>query len=730
MEKIRYIDPTIGNVGDEDSDYSHGGGKTHPGACLPGGCVQLCADTVTGGDNGTGYNYCQSTIEGFSVIRMSGIGWYGDLGNFQVMPVVGETDLRSGTNEFFPLKKGETGWRSEFSHEREKATAGFYSVYLDRYDISVKATVTPHCGMLSFNYPSDKNAKLIFNLSRRIGGRVDNVKIKLIDHKHFEGTIYCSPKGGGFGHGHGKIAYNLHFYCELSADYKSAEFFENEEFIPFSEEKEGEDVGLMLTFDERDVTLKVAISYVDIKGAKQNFDAEVEGRSFEDILASAEKTWENAMSCISIDTDDETDKTLFYTCLYHTLLDPRICADTDGRYCITDGSVKEDKDFVQRTVFSGWDVYRSEFPLLTLIDPEIVNDEVNSLISIALLQNSSFPRWELLGINAGCMVGDPGINIVADAYIKGIRNYDVSKAYEISKAASTGAEELFGKEFTCIRKDGVFLNENGFKPELLSVTLEELLSNFTLSEFAKALGKDDDAQFFRETACKYPVNYNPETGFMGPKYADGTFMPLDEFEYDTDGCVESNIYQQSWFVPFDINGLAELFGRQRFIELLEKHFDKADFSALWNDDYNHSNEPCHNLTHYFNYFGLPERTQYWTRRVQKEAYRLGAFGFCGNEDVGQLSAWYVLSAIGLAQVCPAVPVYDINSPLFRSSQLRLNKKYHSCSVAESFTVECDKDPLEYPFIAEAYYNGKKLDEMKISYSQITGGGKLQLIMKK
>jgi predicted alpha-1,2-mannosidase len=328
------------------------------------------------------------------------------------------------------------------------------------------------------------------------------------------------------------------------------------------------------------------------------------------------------------------------------------------------------------------------------------------------------------------MVGDPGINIVADAYIKGIRNYDVSKAYEISKAASTGAEELFGKEFTCIRKDGVFLNENGFKPELLSVTLEELLSNFTLSEFAKALGKDDDAQFFRETAYKYPVNYNPETGFMGPKYADGTFMPLDEFEYDTDGCVESNIYQQSWFVPFDINGLAELFGRERFIELLEKHFDKADFSALWNDDYNHSNEPCHNLTHYFNYFGLPERTQYWTRRVQTEAYRLGAFGFCGNEDVGQLSAWYVLSAIGLAQVCPAVPVYDINSPLFRSSQLRLNKKYHSCSVAESFTVECDKDPLEYPFIAEAYYNGKKLDEMKISYSQITEGGKLQLIMKK
>lgn len=730
MRLSEYIDPTIGNVGEADNDYSHGGGKTHPGACLPGGCVQLCADTCTYGDNGTGYNYFQNTIEGFSFNRMSGIGWYGDLGNLQIMPVTGETDLRSGTNEFFPLKKGKTGWRSEFTHEKEKATAGCYSVFLDRYSISARATVTPHCGVLEFTYPDVDDKKLIFNFSRRIGGKADMVKVDIVDATHLEGVLEFSPKGGGFGHGHGKIEYKLYFRCELSVPYKTAEFFENEEFVPFDTLKTGEDLGLILSFDtEEKVTLKTSISYVDIDGAKRNFD-EVADKSFDQIHAMAVEEWERVLSCATIETDNVTDKILFYTCLYHVLLDPRICADADGRYTAADGTVKKDTDYIQRTVFSGWDVYRSEFPLLTLIDPETVNDEINSLLSIALAKNSSFPRWELLGINAGCMVGDPAINIIADAYIKGIRNYDVEKVYEIAKAGSVGAETLFGKPFSCMRKDCNFLNENGFKPELLSVTLEELLSNFTLSEFAKALGKHEDAEFFLETAKKYPVNYNPETGFMGPRYKDGSFMPLDEFEYDTDGCVESNIYQQSWFVPYDVNGLARVFGEERFVDLLEKFLEKADFSDLWNDDYNHSNEPCHNLTHYFNYMGLPERTQYWTRRVQKEAYRLGALGFCGNEDVGQLSAWYVLSALGFAQVCPAVPVYEINSPLFRSYTFRLNKKYHSCEVSDVFSVECNNDPLEYPYIEEIYLNGQRLEGTSITYAQITAGGKLEFIMKK
>ncbi len=730
MKISEYIDPTIGNVGDEQSQTMHGGGKTHPGACLPGGAVQLCADTVTGGDNGTGYNFCDNTVEGFSFNRLSGIGWYGDLGNLQVMPVTGETDLRSGTNEFFPLKKGKKGWRSEFSHENETATAGLYSVFLDRYSVGVKATVTPHCGFLSFTYPETDSARLIFNFSRRIGGKADFEAVKIIDNTHLQGSISCSPAGGGFGHGQGKIAYKFYFYCEFSKPFKTSRFFVDEAFTDDKNELSGEDVGLLLDFgSERDITLKAAISYVDLDGAKNNFTQEVQNKTFDKAYNEAVAEWENALSVADIETENETDKILFYTCLYHTLLDPRVSADADGRYTAADGTVKKDESYTQRTVFSGWDVYRSEFPLLTLISPETVNDEINSLLSIATAKNSSFPRWELLGIDSGCMVGDPAINILADAYIKGIKNYNAELAYKFARAGSVGQTELFGKPFNCIRDDCGFLNENGFKPELLSVTLEELLNNFALSRLAEDMGKSKDAEFFAATAKKYPVNFNPKTGFMGRKNPDGSFMPVEDEEYEWRGCVESNVYQQSWFVPYDINGLAEIFGRERFVALLENLFEKADFTALWNEDYNHSNEPCHNLTHYFNRVGLPRRTQYWTRRVQKEAYRLGAYGFCGNEDVGQLSAWYVLSALGFAQICPAVPIYDVNSPLFKSATLRLNKKYHSCKISESFTVECDRDPLKYPYIKELYLNGTRLERTYLTYSEITDGGKLNFIME-
>ena len=192
--------------------------------------------------------------------------------------------------------------------------------------------------------------------------------------------------------------------------------------------------------------------------------------------------------------------------------------------------------------------------------------------------------------------------------------------------------------------------------------------------------------------------------------------------------MESNIFQQSWFVPYDVEGLSNLFGRERFVQLLERLFSRADFSKLWNEDYNHSNEPCHNLTHYFSMVGLPHRTQYWTRRIQKEAYRLGAFGFCGNEDVGQLSGWYVLSALGFAQVCPASPEFYLNTPLFREAQIHLNPVYHSCTISKQFVVECDKNPLKYPYIQEIFLNGQKLERPYLTYEEITSGGKLELIL--
>ena len=722
MGNALYVDTMIGTVGDGQIEKSHGGGKTYPGACVPGGMVQLSPDTVSGGDNGSGYNYCHNTVEGFSFNRMSGIGWYGDLGNIQVMPVTEDTDLRSGSNEELPFRSGTVGWKSAFSHENEKSRAGYYSVMLERYGVLAECTASEHAGFLKFTYPQDAEKKIIINFSRRIGGKADYQKIDVISDRKIEGHIKCTPAGGGFGHGHGGIFYDVYFVMEFSHPFIGKRFFDNEEF---TDSAEGEDLGVFLDFSKEiiePIAIKCAISYVDIDGARRIFSAECENSGFDATAENALAKWEDVFSCIKVSGTNEVDLKLFYTCLYHVLLDPRTMADVDGRYKIN-YEIFENTDYKQRTVFSGWDVYRSEFPLLSIIRPDMLRDEINSLLKIAELNNSSFPRWELMGINAGCMVGDPGLIVVADAVIKGIDTYDNEMAYKVSKASSICAKELDGKKFSSIRPDCRAYLDGCYVPEKLSDTLEYLLADFTMARFAEAMGKADDAEFFMNRANRYGENYNESLQFMAPRKENGEFV-FEQDRYDDDGTVESNIFQQSWFVPYDVVGLSRLFGEQRTVELLEEFFERADLKSLWNDDYNHSNEPCHNITHYFSLLGLPERTQYWTRRVQKEAYRTGAYGFCGNEDVGQLSAWYVLSALGFAQVCPADPKYYINTPLFKETEIKLDRRFHPCGVSDTLRIRCDKDPLDFPYISSVKLNGAEVKNFCLTYEEITNGGEL------
>lgn len=728
--KAKYIDPITGTVGDIQTDSIHGGGKTHPGACTPGGMVQLSPDTVTGGDNGTGYNYCHDTIEGFSFNHMSGIGWYGDLGNLQVMPVIGDTDLRSGSNEEIPFTKGTEGWKSKFAHDNEVAKAGYYSVFLERYGITAEATACEHAGLLRFTYPKDGEAGIIFNFSRRIAGNADYQEIKLIGNDCIEGHIICTPDGGGFGRGYGKVSYDFYFVCKLSESAKEMRFFSNEEYADEKlTEFSGKDVGLKVTFENpmsNSLVLKCGISYTDLDGARNNLNSECTDFDFDKKTVEAFSSWDKACDIVKIESNDETELKKFYTCLYHALLDPRTATDADGRFTI-DGKTFSSEDYKQRTMFSGWDVYRSEFPLLTVIRPDMIHDEINSLIKIADIKNSSFPRWELMGNDSRCMVGDPGLLIIADAYLKGIDTFDVEKAYQIALASSKGKKELNGREFKSLYPDSKQYAEQAYVPGSLSETLEFLAADYAMSRFAKKAGHSEDAKYYMSRVKKYSENYNESLGFMAPRDEEGNFLPIAD-EYIEKGCVESNIFQQSWYAPYDIEGLCDLFGRERAVELLERLFEKADFSAMWNVNYNHSNEPCHNVTHYFNLLGLAHRTQYWTRRIQKEAYRLGAFGFCGNEDVGQLSAWYVLSAFGFAQICQGCDLYFVNTPLFKKAEIKLNPQYHSCVASDTLTVVCDKDPDKYPYIQSLTLNGTPIERTYLSYAEITSGGKLEFTL--
>lgn len=730
MTLTEYVDTMMGTVGDGQEGTLHGGGKTYPGACCPGGMVQLSPDTCTGGDNGSGYHYGMHTIEGFSLNHMSGVGWYGDLGNLQIMPVAGPVDLRSGTNSEMPLLKGKTGWRSEFSHENEMAKPGYYSCFLQRYSITVEATATRRTGCLRLTYRGEGQAGILWNLSRRIGGRADYQWVDIIGKRRIEGAIRCTPAGGGFGRGDGGIAYTLYFVCELSRDADDWRFFSGEEYAAQKPAHfEGGDVGLEARFTGRlhePVVLRCGISYTDLDGARVNLESECPGFDFDRIKNNAGQAWEDALHIVEIPKGEKELLTLFYTCLYHTLLDPRTAADADGRCRLADGTIFKPA-YQHLTMFSGWDVYRSEFPLLTLIDPQRVNDTVSSLLTIASHGNTSFPRWELMGIDSGCMVGDPGLLVMADAYMKGIRDYDFQKGYAIAKASlhrGNGGEAL---QIRSNRPSNSAFLEHAYVPFGLSETLEFLLADYAMYVLAEETGNREDAAFYRSRAESYRENYNPAIGFMNPRDETGQFVPVED-EYDERGCVESNLFQQTWFVPYDVGGLMEWMGKDRANALLERLFEKADLSAMWNFNYNHSNEPCHNLTHYFNILGAPSRTQYWTRRVQREAYRPGAYGFCGNEDVGQLSAWYVLSAMGFAQICPANGKYQINTPLFENIALKLNPKYHSRKIADKFTVECDKNPLSNPYIEGVFLNGEKLSRNYVTYQEITAGGKLCFVL--
>ena len=407
---------------------------------------------------------------------------------------------------------------------------------------------------------------------------------------------------------------------------------------------------------------KGAVSYVDIEGARRNFEAEAQGRDFDSIHRKAVEDWNNALGCIDIEGGTEAERTIFYTALYHTMIDPRIYQDVDGRYVGGDYQVHQsDGKFVKRTVFSGWDVFRSQMPLQTIIRPQLVNDLLNSLITLADQSGRHyFERWELLNSYSGCMLGNPAVSVLADAWAKGIRDYDISKAYEYAKNSSknTGNGSL------------------GYSPGnlCLSHTLEYAYTDWCTGRLAEMLGKDEDAALYYHKGQAYRNIFDKKKGWFRPKDEKGNWLPwpkegrLKEWY----GCMECNPLQQGWFVPHDVKGMVGLMGgKKKVIADLDWMFGNTPQDMFWNMYYNHANEPVHFVPYLYNRLGAGWKTQYHTRYICRNAYENKVEGLRGNEDVGQMSAWYVLSAIGIHQYCPGDTRFEITSPVFRRATIHL-----------------------------------------------------------
>lgn len=735
-----YVNPFIGaSTNVEDAGAYHGLGKTFPGATTPYGMVQVSPNTITGGDNAPGYSYEHNTIEGFAMTQLSGVGWFGEMGNFLVMPT-------NGT--FCPVAGKEDGsikgYRSKYDKKSEKASPGYYSVNLSDYGIDVETSATHRCGILRFTFPENECSRIQVDLARRVGGTSSMQHIKILNDSTFEGWMYCCPEGGGWGDGEGNVEYTLYFYGTISrpmekhafwnasipdsqsrhkddvVTQKYQKYIADSEIINDIDSLTGKHIGFFTEFPTKkgeQVEMKVGISYVDAYGARNNYQKEISGKDFDRVASEAYNKWNDALRCIKVDGGTDEEKRVFYTSLYHTMIDPRICTDVDGRYVAGNHQIKlSDGNYNRRTVFSGWDVYRSQFPLQTIINPSLVSDQINTLIDLAdETDRKYFERWELLNAYSGCMIGNPALPVIADAYVKGITTFDADKALQYSLNSS----DKFGTV------------EKGYSPESLSVsnTLEYAYADWCAGRLAHALGNEELAKEFEHRGQAYRNVFNPEIGWFCPRYADGRWAKWDPDSSMTKewfGCIESNIYQQGWFVPHDVEGMTELIGgKNKVIEKLDNMFDNTPDDMMWNAYYNHANEPVHFVPYLYNRLGAPWLTQAHTRDICRKAYSNKVEGLVGNEDVGQMSAWYVLTSTGIHPSCPGTTRMEITSPVFNRVEYQLDKNYHG---GDKFTVIAHNNSPENIYIHHALLNGKEYNKCYIDFNDIKTGGTLELFM--
>lgn len=667
------VDPMIGAI--TLSGYGgHGLGKTFPGATTPFGMVQLSPDTITGGDNGSGYSYHHETIEGFSMTHMSGIGWYGDLGNFQVMPADGP---------------------AHFSHSNEVAKAGYYAVTLDNPKVHVSLTADPkQCGIYRFTYPKSEKSVLKIDLARRIGElsrakRFSRQTLVFEDDHTFSGSIQCDHRDGGWGRGAGLVDYTLYFYAK---------------FMPTCGHslKDAVVTGapsntvLRLEFPTREgelVFLRVWISYESVEKARGLCHAWERDCMREHPPVGYQ--WFDVFDRVKVKGGTEKERRIFATAVYHACLDPR----------------KIDLPGQSRTVFSGWDVFRSEMPLLTLLFPDVVTDTINAMTGVMESgRRDTLPVWDLFGCKSGCMVGNPLIPVIATAQEAGLEGVDYEKALE------------FAVKTTAKRGN----RDCGYTPGSLSETLEYCFDDWCVSEIARRLGKDDVAARFAARAQWYTNVWDTSVGWMRTRNADGSWREWKGETTHGQGTVESNPLQQGWFVPQDVNGLIRLMGgREKFVAKLEEFFEKAPDDFLWGDYYNHPNEPSHHIVFLFAAAGRPDLTWKWTRRILAKAYGGDVRGLCGNDDVGQMSAWYVLAAMGLNPMCPGDGRWFLTPPIFEETTIRLDPRFYP---GGTFTIRT-RGVVSGERIAAVRLNGRKIATPWITTRDIASGGVLELELK-
>ena len=703
----KYVNPFIGTGGH---------GHTYPGATVPFGMLQVSPDNgVSEWDWCSGYHYSDSVTIGFSHLHLSGTG-IGDLGDIRFMPINKTVNLAKAikTREDIPYK-------SNYSHKQETAEAGYYSVFLEDHNINAELTSDLRTAFHQYTFAENDMQSVIIDLGYAFNwDKPELTQITIVD----KFTV------SGYRHSTGWAKnQKVFFAAKFSKSIKEFDLTSNEEYV---DEKSvtGTKTSAQLYFNnlsEEKVQIKVGLSSVSIKNALENISENKE--NFDTAKDKASKTWNKTLSKIDVESSTDSLKTIFYTALYHAQLAPVTFSDVNGEFRMENDSIVKAKDFTTYSTLSLWDTFRAQQPLLTILEPNRVAEIVNSMLAY-YEHKKILPVWTLYGNETNTMTGYHSIPVIAEAYLKGINGFDIDKAYQAMKTTMMQDE----RGLIHYKKYGYI--PHSFLDESVTITLEYAYDDWCIAQVSKALEKNEDYEYFMKRSKAYQNLFDKHTGFMRGKSEDGEswkepFDPKHSAHRINAEYTEGNAWQHSWFVPHSVENLITLHGgNEIFAERLEQLFTESseitgdnisnDISGLIGQ-YAHGNEPSHHIAYLFNHANKPWRTQYWVREILKTQYNTTPNGLSGNEDCGQMSAWYVLSSIGLYAMNPASGDYEIGSPIFEKTTITISEE-------KKFIIEAKHVSDKNIYIQSATLNGKVFNQTFISHQQILDGGTLHFVM--
>ena len=706
MEDLtQFVDPRIGTGGH---------GHVFYGANVPYGFIQLGPTSIPQSwDWVSGYHVSDSTVIGFPHTHLSGTG-IGDLHDINVMPVVGEVTYSRGDASSY-----KTGLWSYSNRSKEVVTPGYYRTHLSRYNVDVELTATKRVGFHKYTFLGNESPAIVFDMVN--GGCWDKTTeavIRVVNDSTVSGYRYS--KGWADDQ-------RVFFRAEFSRKFDNVEFIVNDS-VKEGNMAKGAQLFARVNFaagNQEPVYMKVALSPTSEEGAQLNMQTELSGWDFEKTIADAKAAWNKELNKVKVYTTDEASKKIFYTSLYHTLFAPSEFCDVNGDYYGADKQMHKGEGFVNYTTFSLWDTYRAAQPLMTILHPEKMSDIINTMLHIHQ-QQGKLPVWHLMGCETNCMVGNPGVPVVADAILKDIKGFDTELAFKALKESSMLPER--GMEHRI---------EYGFIPadkmtEAIAYDMEYAIADWAVAQAAQKLGKQEDYEYFLKRSKSYKNYFDASTGFMRGKMLDGSwrtpFSPYASSHREDDYC-EGNAWQYTWLVPHDVEGLVECFGsKEAFVNKLDSLFlangdmgeaSSPDISGLIGQ-YAHGNEPSHHTVYLYTLVGQPWKTADRIKEILHTMYTDQPDGLSGNEDVGQMSAWYILSSFGFYQVEPAGGKFVFGYPNFDKVEIAV--------PAGKFVIERENKGQQNNYIQGIVLNGTEYKKPWIEYADIMKGGELKFLM--